>query len=164
MVKKVFLVLPALILLLLATGATFKNKSWNGADFPYIGALFCHDGDYVKFWCSDQMHSFYFMTYKDANAYIEFYIDGKGLGTVNEIKNKWNGKHFGSEKVNWQRFDLGSSFWGHYVEIHLVENRTVNGKYCTENDIMIKLEDNSQAVLWRNVDSTSYCDLDLYAK
>jgi hypothetical protein len=29
---------------------------------------------------------------------------------------------------------------------------------------MIKLLDNSLATLWKNVDSTNYCDLDLFAK
>jgi len=160
--RKLILVSAVVSLLFLGSAATFRNKTWSGADFPYIGALFCHDGDYVKFWCTAEMHSFYFMTKSDSWAYIEFYIDGVGQGTVNQIKNKWNGKHF--SKANWQKFDLGSNFWGHFVEIHLVENRTVNGQYCSENDIMIKLEDNGYAATWKNVDSMSYCDLDLNAK
>ena len=45
-----------------------------------------------------------------------------------------------------------------------MENRTVNRQYCPPADIIIKLQDNSQAILWKNVDSNSKCDLDQVAK
>ena len=161
--KIVVLLLLAMALANIVYAGTFKNKTWNGSDFPYIGALFCHDGDYVRFACTAEHHRFYYMTMDDANAYIEFYIDGKGQGTVNVLpKNKWNREHF--SYANWQHFDLGQGFIGHTVEIHLVENRTVNRQYCPPADIIIKLQDNSQAILWRNVDSTSQCDLDQVAR
>jgi len=163
MVKKVVLAATLVMVLILTTGATFKNKTW-GTDFPYIGAFFQHSDDYVRFYCTEDMHRFYYMTAKDADAYVEFYVDGKRQGVVHWLpKNKWNGKHFSI--ANWAHFDLvGSTYIGHTVEIHFRENTTVNGKYCPENDIMIKLADNSWATLWKGVDSTTYCDLDLFAK
>ncbi len=160
--KIAVLLLLAMALANTVFAASFTNKTWNGSDFPYIGALFCHDGDYVKFYCTNEHHRFYYMTMDDANAYIEFYIDGKGQGVVSKIRNKWDREHFSG--ANWKHCDLGQGYIGHVIEIHLVENRTVNRQYCPPADIIIKLQDNSQAILWRKVDSNSKCDLDEVAK
>jgi len=162
MVKKLVLLAVVVFAVLFTGGATFKNKEW-GTDFPYIGAFFQHNDDYVRFTCTEDMHRFYYMTAKNADAYVEFYIDGKRQGVVNVLpKNQWNSRHFSI--ANWAYFDLGGGFIGHEVEIHFRENTTVNGKYCPENDIMIKLQENSFAIKWKGVDSTTYCDLDLFAK
>ncbi|MCR4427441.1 MAG: hypothetical protein NUW23_14860 [Firmicutes bacterium] len=145
----------------IAHAKTFSGKTWptsSGEAFPYVGALFCHDGDYVKFHCTQEHHRFYYMTRDDKTAYIEFYIDGKGTGVPTAIRNKWDREPFSS--ANWRHFDLGQGYIGHVVDIRLIENRTVNRQYCPEADIMIKLQDNSQAIRWRHVDSTSWCDLD----
>ncbi len=163
MVKKLLLVAVIASLMVLLVAATFKDKTWKGSDFPYIGAFFCHNDDYVRFYCTEEVHRFYYMTAKDSKAYVEFYVDGVRRGVVTELPaNKWNSKHFSI--ANWAHFDLGPGFIGHEVEIHFRENTKVNGVYCPENDIMIKLLDNSLATLWKNVDSTTYCDLDLFAK
>ncbi|WP_448516753.1 hypothetical protein [Pseudothermotoga sp.] len=162
MFKRMVLVVATVLVIVFSVGATFKNRTWK-TDFPYIGAFFCHNDDYVRFYCTQDMHRFYYMTAKDSSAFVEFYIDGVRQGVINELPaNKWNSRHFSI--ANWTHFDLGPGFIGHEVEIHFRENVTVNGVRCPENDIMIKLEDNSLATLWKNVDSTTYCDLDLFAK
>lgn len=164
MLRKVVFVAVIALIVTLTVGATFKQKTWTGSNFPYIGAYFCHNDDYVRFNCTEEMNRFYYMTAKDRDAYVEFYVDGKRQGTVHVLPaNKWNQEHFAY--ANWKHFDFqGSSYIGHVIEIHFRENTTVNGIWCPENDIMIKLADNSKALLWKNVDSDNYCDLDDVAK
>jgi len=95
MVKKLLLVAVIASLMVLLVAATFKDKTWKGSDFPYIGAFFCHNDDYVRFYCTEEMHRFYYMTAKDSKAYVEFYVDGVRRGVVTELPaNKWNSKHF----------------------------------------------------------------------
>jgi hypothetical protein len=106
MVKKLLLVAVIVSLMVLLVATTFKDKTWKGSDFPYIGAFFCHNDDYVRFYCTEEMHRFYYMTAKDSKAYVEFYVDGVRRGVVTELPaNKWNSKHFSI--ANWAHFDLG---------------------------------------------------------
>jgi len=73
-----------IILLILAFASTWKNRNYYGANFPYIGGLFCHDGDYVEFEVNDENNGFYYMTRYNKEVNLEPYF-------WNSEENKWVG-------------------------------------------------------------------------
>ncbi len=175
MYKKHLVLLITVAFAVFAISATFNNRSYTGADFPYIGALFCHDGDYVEFWCMEGYNYFYYMVRQNKKAYIELAVDGKLQGTVLELPVTMGnqsfvyevGEHF--SYANWGKFTLlGSTYVGHKIRIVFRENRTINKIYCPENDIMIKLPPEAKewnlVYKWSGVDSREWCDLDEVAK
>ena len=159
-----------IILLILAFASTWKNRNYYGADFPYIGGLFCHDGDYVEFEVNDENNGFYYMTRYNKEVNLEPYF-------WNSEENKWVG--LGTTLIlpanvypvgenfryaPWRWVSLQQGYKGKTIQLRLVENRTVNNHYCPSNDIIIKFKDNSQVKYWKGVDSESWCDLDQVAK
>ncbi|MCR4424981.1 MAG: hypothetical protein NUW23_02155 [Firmicutes bacterium] len=164
--KRLALVIGVLVIFTgVACASTFRGKSWSGSEFPYVGGLFLHDGDYVRFKTNTtgSYYRVYYMTNGNKVANVELYINGVGQGTTIQLgPNPWNLDHW--NWANWAHWDLGSGFINKQIDIRLVENRTVNRKWCGESDLMIKIPNKNDVIKWYHVDSTDWCDLDDVAK
>ncbi len=178
--RKWYVVVLILAIFGVCLPATFTNKSWRGSDFPYIGALFLHSGDYVEFDCWDVDNgygAFWYMVHQDRKAVVETYRYNKTTGQYDklglfELPSRSGslsavyevGTHF--SEANWIKVRLGSAYIGYRIKIVFRENTTL--KYgnqtinCPENDLMIKVPEGS-AVKWGGVDSRDWCDLDYVA-
>lgn len=160
-----FLLLFSLIVLSFA--ANFKNVDWTGVNFPYKGGLFLHDGDYVEFYC-DSVHSkFYYWTLKSGECPLEV-MERKPDGTWKNIKtlklpptSSLSSPNF-NDLSGWKVFDLSSvpGCLGKQIGLHLRENKTIDGKYYGDKDLVIVLMEGANVIRWKGVDSYEYCDLD----
>lgn len=170
------LLVAAVVLSFIAVvyAGSWNHQNFTGSNFNYPAALFLHNGDFVRFQCGGTNHGFYYLTIDDTPAYLEFYVDGKGEGTIRTFRNKWNGKPLNDDECNWKFYEMGNAvsqpYWGKKIEVVLVENRTVGWTTYGNADVIIKLFDNKAAMLWKGVDSretigkNNYtgCDLDDY--
>ncbi|MEM5813313.1 MAG: hypothetical protein QXU71_03060 [Candidatus Aenigmatarchaeota archaeon] len=155
------------ILLNLTIGSTFTNKDWIGDSFPYKGALFLHDGDYVEFYCDSSHSKFYYWTLKSGNCPIEV-MERKSDGSWKQLKviilSPTNIIFNGSFKNlnGWGVYDLSSlsGCLNKQIGLHLRENRVIDGKSYGDKDIVIRLVEGTSVVRWKGVDSNEYFDLD----
>ncbi len=167
--KKLFkfsLIFSALLVLTFA--ATFTNKNFDGEAFPYKGALFLHNGDYVEVKIDSAHYKVYYLTrYDSMNVPLEV-MERKTDGTwkslmVLHLKGYGYpvGEHF--NYCNFQTINL-SQYNGKQIGLHLRERGTFGGKNYGDCDILIKVQEGMTVIKWKGVDSTDWCDLDDVAK
>lgn len=155
-----------LILSVLSFASIFTNKEWSGTSFPYKGALFLHDGDYVEFYCDSAHSKFYYWTLKSGDHPIEI-MERKPDGwkqikviilppTSTEFKGNFK------DYNGWGVYDLSnvSGCMNKQIALHLRENRTIGGKTYGDKDIVIRLMDRTDVKFWKGVDSYDKFDLD----
>ncbi len=154
-----------IILLVIVFASSFRNKDYGQDDFPYKGALFLHDGDYVIFECTEGYTGFYYMIRKDYVAPIEVfdYNSGKKLGYLFLPSNPYPvGEHFNYAPFRWM--DLQQGYKGRTLKLVLRENRKIFDKTYGDIDIMIKFKSGTTVLYWHGFDSTDWCDLHSVAK
>lgn len=171
MKKVVKILLVFSFLTALSFAASFINMDWAGSDFPYKGGLFLHDGDYVEFDCDSSHSKFYYWTLKSGDCPLEV-MERKQDGTWKSIKilklaptSSLSSPNFNNFS-GWKVFDLSgvSGCLGKKIGLHLRENRTVDGKYYGDKDLIIVLTEGTNVIRWKGVDSYEYCDLDARAR
>ncbi|ACI19524.1 hypothetical protein [Dictyoglomus thermophilum] len=152
-----------LFLTIIVFASTFKNKDYTGSNFPYKGALFLHDGDYVIFECAEGYNGFYYMTRKGETP-VEV-IDnntGKQIGYLFLQENYYTtGESFDYAGFKW--VDLQQGFKGKILKIVLRENRKIYNKTYGDRDLLIKFKSGTKIIYWHGVDLTDWCDLDYVA-
>jgi len=167
-VKKVsiglFIIL--IILLVIVFASSFRNRDYGQDDFPYKGALFLHDGDYVIFECTEGYNGFYYMTGKDYEVPVQVfdYNTGKEIGGYLFLPgNPYPvGENFSYAPFRWM--DLQQGYKGRTLKIVLRENRKIYNKTYGDRDLLIKFKPGTTVLYWHGVDSTDWCDLDYVAK
>jgi hypothetical protein len=163
----IFLIIT--FLLTITIGKNFSEETFAGITYPYQAGILCHDGDYVRFYCDSSKNNYFsYMTSKSNSCYIEFYTyneqnqQAKGEGSVVKLTANQYTPSTNLTSCNFKTFNIPSKYYGKIIEIHLVENRTVNGVSCPENDLILKLPHMGDVRRWRKVESPSWCDLDTY--
>lgn len=155
------------ILLVITFASSFKGQDYSGSNFPYKGALFLHDGDYVEFYCDSNHSVFYYLTFKSGNCPVEI-MERKNDGSWKSIKTIILPPKMYSNNVNLNNlsflglFDLASvpGCLNKRIGIHLRENRTIGGNYYGDKDLFIMLKEGTNVYLWKGVDSYEAFDLD----
>ena len=162
---KFFIIL--MFLLIITFASSFKGQDYNGFNFPYKGALFLHDGDFVEFYCDSNHSVFYYLTFKSGNCPVEV-MERKNDGSWKSIKTIILPPKMYSNNVNLNNlsflgfFDLANvpGCLNKRIGIHLRENRTIGGNYYGDKDLFIMLKDGTNVYLWKGVDSYEAFDLD----
>ncbi|MEM5813312.1 MAG: hypothetical protein QXU71_03055 [Candidatus Aenigmatarchaeota archaeon] len=157
-----------LILLVLTFASTFTDKNWSGADFPYKGALFLHNGDYVEVKLTSTHYKIYYLTrYDSMNVPLEL-MERRADGSWKSImilhcpgKGYPVGENF--DYAPFQVINL-AYFAGKQVGLHLRENCTLEGKKYGDCDVLIKVQEGMTVIRWKGVDSRDWCDLDDVAR
>uniref|UniRef100_A0A7C3MP69 Uncharacterized protein n=1 Tax=Dictyoglomus thermophilum TaxID=14 RepID=A0A7C3MP69_DICTH len=161
--------LITIILLTISIGKNFSELTFAGITYPYQAGILCHDGDYVRFYCDANKNNYFsYMTSKSKSCYIEFYTyneqtkQAKGEGSVVKLIANQYIPSTNLNSCNFKIFYIPSKYYGKIIEIHFVENRSVGGVNCPENDLIIKLPHMAEVRRWRKVESPPWCDLDIF--
>lgn len=157
-----------LILIVLTFASTFTDKNWDGANFPYKGALFLHNGDFVEVKLTSTHYKIYYLTRYDSMSVPLEVMERKSDGTWKSLVIlHLSGKGYPvGESFDYAPFQVInlSNYAGKQVGLHLRENGTFGGKKYGDCDILIKVQSGMEVVRWKGVDSRDWCDLDDVAK
>ncbi len=156
-----------IFLLIISFASSFKNQDYSGSNFPYIGTLSMHDGDFVEFYCDSNHSVFYYLTFKSGNCPVEV-MERKNDGSWKSIKTIILPPKMFSNNVNLNNLSFLGSFdlanvpgcLNKRIGIHLRENRTISGNYYGDKDMFIMLKEGTNVYFWKGVDSYEAFDLD----